>query len=111
MTTIERILQLQEESGLNNKALEVAVGLTNSSITSWKKGRYAPSAEAIVKLAQFFHVTTDYLLCVSDSKISELVISLSPKEQILIDAYRSASDEGQFNIIQVCMNEKEKRKI
>lgn len=108
MTTIERILQLQEESGLNNKALETAAGLTNASITSWKKGKYAPGVDAIVKLAQFFHVSTDYLLCLSDQRTQEIGISLTEEERLLIEAYRSSNVQGRFSIIQVCMNEKGK---
>lgn len=104
MTTIDRILRLQEERGLNNKTLEMEVGLTNSSITSWKKGKYAPGVDAIIKLAKYFGVTADYLLCLSDTRTPEIGISLTSKEQILVDAYRSADDEGQMRIIQVCMN-------
>ena len=108
MTTIERILELQEESGMNNKALETAVGLTNASITSWKKGKYAPGVDAIVKLAQFFHVSTDYLLCLSDARTHEVGISLSEEERLLIEAYRTTNVQGRFNIIHVCMSEKGK---
>lgn len=104
MTTIDRILQLQEERGLNNKTLETEAGLTNASITSWKKGKYAPGVDAIVKLARYFGVTTDYLLCMSDTRNPSIGISLTSKEQLLVDAYRSADDDGQFRIIQVCMN-------
>lgn len=34
-------------------------------------------------------------------------ISLSEEELLILNAYRSASVEGRFHIIQTCMNEKE----
>ena len=46
MDTLERILELQKQSGLTVKALEAATGISNGSFSKWKKGTYAPSAEA-----------------------------------------------------------------
>lgn len=105
MTTIERIMELQEERGLNAKTLETEAGLTNGSITSWKKAKYAPGTEAITKLAKYFGVTTDYLLCLSDTRTPKVGISLSDHEQLLIKAFRSADAEGQQNIIFACQYE------
>ena len=106
MTTVERILALQQKNGLNNKALEQAVGLANASITSWKSGKYAPSTDAIIKLAKFFDVSADYLLCISEqsSRTGE-GISLTEEEELLLRAFHISSAGGRFRIIQLCMNE------
>ena len=42
MDTLERILELQKQSGLTVKALEAATGISNGSFSKWKKGTYAP---------------------------------------------------------------------
>lgn len=109
MDTLERILELQKQSGLTVKALEAATGISNGSFSKWKKGTYAPSAEAVLRLAKYFHVSTDYLFCLSDSPYPKVEISLTRKEKILIDAYRAADDMGQLNIIYVCLDEMKKK--
>lgn len=110
MDTLERILELQKQSGLTVKALEAATGISNGSFSKWKKGTCAPSAEAVLRLAKYFHVSTDYLFCLSDSPYPKVEISLTEKEKILIDAYRAANDMGQLNIIYVCLDEMKKAK-
>jgi len=59
---IERILQLIEERGITAYKLTTDLGFSSSSISEWKKGRSSPKADAIIKIAGYFDVTTDYLL-------------------------------------------------
>lgn len=59
---INRILSLMNDSSITAKQLTTELELSNSSITDWKKGKAKPSTDAIVKIADFFNVSTDYLL-------------------------------------------------
>jgi len=59
---LERILSLMEERGVNAKKLTTSTGLNHSAITNWKNGQGKPSTEAIIKIADYFGVTTDWLL-------------------------------------------------
>jgi len=52
---------------MNDKGITAAqllreAGLHPSLITQWKQGLQKPSTDAIIKLAQYFGVSTDYLL-------------------------------------------------
>ena len=38
------------------------IGLNPNTIADWKKGKGRPSTDAIIKFAEYYHVTTDYLL-------------------------------------------------
>ncbi|MDR2655524.1 MAG: helix-turn-helix domain-containing protein [Oscillospiraceae bacterium] len=62
MSTVERIIALMDKQGINGKVLTTELGISSSSVTEWKKGKAKPSVEAIVKIAQYFQVTTDWLL-------------------------------------------------
>lgn len=106
-TIIDRITYLQEKAGLSNRAVEVGAGLSNATLSQWKHGKGKPSLENIAKLSAFFHVTTDYLIGTSEKMEIAAEISLSEEELLILNAYRSASVEGRFHIIQTCMNEKE----
>ena len=104
MTIVDRIFQLKEENHLTSKEVEVGAGLSNSSLSQWKKGKGKPSLENIIKVAAFFHVTTDYLLCLTDECENSAKDSLTQEERLLLNAYNHSSVFDRFRIIQLCMN-------
>jgi transcriptional regulator with XRE-family HTH domain len=103
MSFYERYEALCFECGMKPQAQEILTVLrvTSPTISGWKKGS-SPKIEVLCRLARYFGVTTDYLLGLSDTK------NLTEEEQLLLESYRNASAEGRFNIVQVCMNEREK---
>jgi len=64
---IDRIVKLQNEKGISDAILNRECELNHSSMYDWKRGRTKPSAEAIIKIARYFGVTSDYLLGLSDN--------------------------------------------
>ena len=62
----ERLKDLIGENGLNNQQLSDATGIPRTSISNWLNGRRTVQIEALVKIALFFGVTTDYLLGLED---------------------------------------------
>lgn len=62
----ERLKELRLEKGLSQRELAKAVNLTHTAILRWENETHIPNAEAVVTLAKFFSVTTDYLLGLTD---------------------------------------------
>jgi transcriptional regulator with XRE-family HTH domain len=58
---VERLQSLRDRQGLNNLQLAKAVGLSHVSIGNFLNGQL-PKSEHLVSLADFFDVTTDWLL-------------------------------------------------
>ncbi len=58
----ERLKDLIDEKGLNNQQVSDKTGIPRTSISNWVNGRRTVQIEALVQLALFFGVTTDYLL-------------------------------------------------
>lgn len=58
----ERLRELRQEKQLGQNKLAELLNLSNASISYWENGKQEPTASAIYKLAEFFHVTADYLL-------------------------------------------------
>mgnify|MGYP002521199767 CR=1 FL=1 len=58
----ERLKELRIEEGLSQKKLAEAIGSSQKAIDFWEKGINEPKASYIVSLANFFNVSTDYLL-------------------------------------------------
>ncbi len=59
---IERILALMQQRGATAAKLCKELNLPNSAISEWKKRKAKPSADALCKLADYFSVSTDFLL-------------------------------------------------
>ena len=59
---IKRLGQLMNEKGFNNTLLAKELGLDKSSISSWRNGYSMPSEENLIKLANLFNVSTEFLL-------------------------------------------------
>lgn len=64
--TTKRILQLMEKNGDTAHSLEVNAKLPISSVAGWKNDKFKPAMDSIIKLARYFNVSADYLLCLSD---------------------------------------------
>ena len=69
MTTFERIETLCEERGITKRQLSLACGFNASSISKWKQ--HTPSVTKLQKVADYFDVSTAWLLGESDVRINE----------------------------------------
>lgn len=62
----ERLQQLRKQAGLQQKELAAKIGMSANAISMMETGNRETSFEKLVMLAEFFHVSTDYLLGVAD---------------------------------------------
>lgn len=96
-TQLERLCQQ------NNIAMTTVVqklGMSKSAVTSWKKG-IIPTGETILKLAQYFNVSTDFLLTGSLN-----TTDLYDKEIELLQMFRSlpnCSKERVLGYVEGCL--------
>ena len=58
----ERIRELRMARGWNQVQLAEQLSVTKQSVSNWENDNILPSVEMLVKLAELFGVTTDYLL-------------------------------------------------
>ena len=59
---MERLKELRLEKNLSQLELAKAIGFSQSSIVYWETGQRVPNAQAVIILAKYFNVSTDYLL-------------------------------------------------
>ena len=62
MSLRERVRQLREEHAWSQGKLVQRTGADPAQISRYENGRITPSADAVVRLAETFGVSTDYLL-------------------------------------------------
>jgi transcriptional regulator with XRE-family HTH domain len=94
MVTFSVILkELRDERGLTQEELAIATHLTKTSISRYENGkRLDPGRSELIKLANFFNVSLDYL--VGESEIKE---SLSIKE--VEKAFSGLDDDNKLKAI------------
>lgn len=88
---LDRILKLIENSGLSDAAFCQQLSIGNGIIGKWRSGKQNPSLDAVIKIANYFHVSMDYLvygveppstlLTEEDEKWLALIHQLPPEKQ------------------------------
>lgn len=63
----ERLKELRIEKELTQTQLAKETGLSQAGLAHWEANIRVPNAMAVIILAKYFGVTTDYLLGVSDN--------------------------------------------
>ena len=64
----EKLRSLRTEKKLTQKQVADRIGLAISAVSSYESGSRYPSYDALIKLARIFHVSTDYLLGLTDKR-------------------------------------------
>ncbi len=64
----EKLKSLRLEKKLTQKQVADRIGLAISAVSSYESGSRYPSYDVLVRLAHIFHVSTDYLLGMTDKR-------------------------------------------
>lgn len=104
------ILKLRMARGLTQETLGKQIGLTPSAISNIEKSISYPSIDTLIKLAEYFGVTLDYL---STDKYSKLLDELEMRAKLLTTEQYLKSDSVQNYVYEIgdktyCFEENEK---
>lgn len=58
----KRLQELRKECGLSQKDFAKAIGYSQAQISQWETGVNEPTSSALIKIAEYFNVSVDYLL-------------------------------------------------
>lgn len=101
--TVKKLLELLNDCGEPTYKVEKNAGISSTSFQGWKNERFKPSTEAIVKLARYFNVSTDYLLGLSDERSPKQSIqqssNLTSRESQLLSVFNSLSPSEQGEVL------------
>lgn len=89
MNVLERVKLLADDYGISIPELEKKLGFGNGSVYKW--GKSMPSADKLSAIADYFNVTTDYLLGRTEGRQGTIPLEYKPtlttKDQMEIDEY------------------------
>lgn len=54
--------RLRDAAGITDYEVSQKTGIGTSTLTDWKKGRYTPKLDKIMKICEFFNVSIDEFL-------------------------------------------------
>lgn len=80
-----RLKELRHEKNLSQTDIAKALGVTRQAISLYEKGDREPKLETWQKLANFFEVPTEYLIGITNDRVTLTVNDLNPAEE---DAYK-----------------------
>ena len=99
-----RLKELRRQKHISQQALAKAVGSSQSSINSYENNIYEPDINMLIKLANYFGVSIDYLICNNEVpypvKSAERYM-LNDKESEFIEIVRKISPEQEAILFQV----------
>lgn len=79
---MNRIREMREDRDLRQVDVAQATGIDQKTLSNYETGRTNPDSYAIVRLAEFFGVSCDYLLGVTDRSIRDAEDALRELEEI-----------------------------
>lgn len=85
---MNRIRELREDRDLRQVDVAAGTGIDQKTLSNYETGKTNPDSEAIIRLAQFFGVTCDYLLGVSERNLAnnkEVIRELENIERCIAD--------------------------
>ena len=94
---VHRIIAALKDIGKTEKQLIDHLGMVRGSFTSWKYKGVKSYMSRIDDIAEYLHVSPNYLLRGVDDEVN--FETLSEAEIQLIKSYRSANDEGKNFIL------------
>lgn len=93
-----RLKELREKQGMTQNDLADHLSVSRQSIGGYEKGTTEPPFEIVVKIADKFNVTCDYLLSRTDEKYNfnsldadfiELLVKLYEDKDVLLKLYEN----------------------
>jgi len=81
---MKRLKELREGKHISQQRLAIDLNVSQATISKYELGQADPDIPTIVQLAEYFHVSADYLLEISDSKQNISDSRLSDTEKQLV---------------------------
>lgn len=95
----EQLQQLRKSRGLTQDDLAEILGISLSSYQKYERDAISPSYETLCKIADFYHVTTDYLLGREPATDPFDMLQLPEDQKSVMERYASFPDDVRAIIL------------
>ena len=95
----EQLQQLRKSRGLTQDDLAEILGISLSSYQKYERDAISPSYETLCKIADFYHVTTDYLLGREPATDPFDMLQLPEDQKSVMERFASFPDDVRAIIL------------
>lgn len=106
----DRLKELCNSQGKSLTNVIAELGMSSGNLSKWKKGK-VPKSDTIHALAEYFGVSSDYLLGIDDVKekataaLDRQTLTLTAEEVGIILDYRNLDNEGKIMVKSTIISE------
>lgn len=95
-----KLKEIRQEKGLYQKDIAQILNKTITCICDWERGRTEPSLQDLTQIADYFQVSTDYLLGrTNDVGLVEVQNELTHDQQELLSLYNQMSFQDKNQLL------------
>lgn len=99
----DTLKKLRENSGISQKKLGELLGISERTIKSYETSQNTPPVQNLVKIANFFGVSTDYLLGLTSKHTNDILMVPNDEEDLIFsmfEMYQNLTPDKR-----ICLNE------
>lgn len=89
-----RLTALRKERKLSQKALALSLGYSRGQIGNYELGSREPDFSTLIKIADFFNVSVDYMIGITDIRCAGGSAQTKPSIEKLVNLAENLSDES-----------------
>lgn len=97
--------KLRDAEGLKDADVVRGTGITKSTFSSWKNGKYTPKDEKLRKIAEYFGVSVEYLKTgkepITPGEQGALLAEFAFKHMNMMEEFMSLSDDEQNGVKEI----------
>ena len=102
MTKIPKLFELMNQKNITAKQLSADLKISAGNISDWKSGRSMPSSEKLQLIADYFNVSTKYLLGNDNIKVydeHDNIVVIDDETRDIIDCLRTKAQMKILNVL------------
>ena len=98
---------LRQKKNITQVRLSIAAEVSQETISAYESGKALPSAETLIKMAEFLYTSIDYLLDRTDNYLPYSSYKSSKGDRLLYE-FNKLNDQDKEEVLWYCIMRKEK---
>lgn len=94
----ERYCEIRDKCGLKDSDVAKGAGITKSTFSDWKAGRYTPKQDKMQKISDYLGVSVDYLMTGEEKKGGEKYYLNEETAQVAQEIFENKELRALFDV-------------
>lgn len=100
-TNQERLNELFDADSRNDSSIASALGVSKQTISAWRSGFRSPKKPMLIKIAELYHVSIEWLMGFDIEKVSSSVPIVVPNSQEFVKITRAMSPDDYVTVMRI----------